>query len=75
VSVCVCVCNPTCTYAVSAVSQEMAKEIGTEAKRKLLNMGAYLVRRYLPRKLPRSSDLMRVGEGEREREIIRNGTA
>jgi hypothetical protein len=53
----------------------MAKEIGTEAKRKLLNMGAYLVRRYLPRKLPRSSDLMRVGEGEREREIIRNGTA
>jgi hypothetical protein len=40
----------------------MAKEIGTEAKRKVLNMGSYLVRRFLPRKLPRSSDSMRVGE-------------
>ena len=62
VCVCVRVCNRTCTYAVSARSQEMAKEIGTEAKRKVLNMGSYLVRRFLPRKLPRSSDSMRVGE-------------
>jgi hypothetical protein len=53
----------------------MAKEIGTEAKRKVLNMGSYLVRRFLPRKLPRSSDWMRLGEEKREGEIIRNGTA